>query len=309
MLKLTLTLALFSPAAAFVPSTVSRTAAAGRASLASTVDKETETTAGMDLDLDDMNSLFDAAVDAESGSPKQSLAPDAFAMGARPAPSASQMAAAAERAERETAEASGASNRMLAIPFLPSPPMLDGTLAGDVGFDPAGFANSRAELYNLREAEVKHGRLAMLAAVGWPLAELWDGTIAKTLGLPSPVELNGGLSPSVLNGGLGSVSPLYWGACVGLAAAVDLYGQSVRAKAVASDANWMISGSYMPGDLGFDPLGLYPADGAGRRRMQLAEIKHGRLAMIAVTAYAAAEAVSKVPVVGETPFLFKPFFA
>ena len=44
----------------------------------------------------------------------------------------------------------------------------------------------------------------------------------------------------------------------------------------------------------------------GRKRMQLAEIKHGRLAMIAITAFAVQEYVSKVPVVKETPFFFKP---
>ena len=48
-----------------------------------------------------------------------------------------------------------------------APLILDGTLAGDVGFDPIGFAKSTKTLYWMREAEVKHGRLAMLAAVGW----------------------------------------------------------------------------------------------------------------------------------------------
>lgn len=39
--------------------------------------------------------------------------------------------------------------------------------------------------------------------------------------------------------------------------------------------------TYFPGNLDFDPLGLYPKTQEGRERMQLAEIKHGRLAMIA----------------------------
>jgi hypothetical protein len=45
------------------------------------------------------------------------------------------------------------------------PAALDGTLAGDVGFDPLGFAKSKNDLMNYREAEIKHARLAMLAAV------------------------------------------------------------------------------------------------------------------------------------------------
>ena len=44
------------------------------------------------------------------------------------------------------------------LPFLPRPAYLDGTLAGDVGFDPFGFAKSESELMNYREAEVKHAR-------------------------------------------------------------------------------------------------------------------------------------------------------
>ena len=203
----------------------------------------------------------------------------------------------------------GIGEMSIALPFMERPPMLDGTLAGDVGFDPFGFATSRAELYNQREAEVKHGRLAMLAVAGWVGAELWDGPIARAVRLPSPVEANGGFAPSVLNGGLGKVSFLYWAVVVGFTAAIDVYGQSLRAKATAKDPQWMLTGSYLPGDFGFDPLELYPKDQNGRKRMQLAEIKHGRLAMLAITAFAVQEYVSKVPVVKETPMFFKPLFS
>ena len=50
----------------------------------------------------------------------------------------------------------------MSLPFMPRPTALKGTLAGDVGFDPFGFAKSEADLMNYREAEVKHARLAML---------------------------------------------------------------------------------------------------------------------------------------------------
>ena len=49
-----------------------------------------------------------------------------------------------------------------ALPFMARPAALDGSLAGDVGFDPLGFAKSSEDLMNYREAEVKHARLAML---------------------------------------------------------------------------------------------------------------------------------------------------
>ncbi len=58
-----------------------------------------------------------------------------------------------------------------AVPFFERPPKLDGTLPGDVGFDPLGFSNM-FDLNFLRESEVKHGRVCMLAIVGWFFPEV-----------------------------------------------------------------------------------------------------------------------------------------
>jgi hypothetical protein len=147
------------------------------------------------------------------------------------------------------------------LPFLSRPPMLDGSMAGDVGFDPLNFSSaSKEDLYKYREAEIKHARLAMLAAAGWPVSELFDKGIASFTGLQPLVDATD-RAPSLLNGGLGKVSPLYWGFCLGLSAAIDLYG--IQRKNTAKD--------YLPGDLGFDPLGLYPANPEDRFQMQLKE--------------------------------------
>jgi len=183
-----------------------------------------------------------------------------------------------------------------ALPFQKRPHMLDGSMPGDVGFDPIGFAGTEADLWKYREAEVKHGRLAMLAAVGWPLAELFDRKIANIFALDPIVDASN-RNPSILNGGLGKISPLYWLVCLGAAAAIDIKGIE---KANSNDPN------YFPGNLEWDPLGLYPEDKAGRFRMQLAEIKHGRLAMIAITAFAFQEFVQDFAVVDQTPIFFHP---
>lgn len=57
------------------------------------------------------------------------------------------------------------------LPFLKKPPYLDGTMAGDRGFDPLGFSTTVTELGGdlnyVREAELMHGRQAMLATVGF----------------------------------------------------------------------------------------------------------------------------------------------
>ncbi|KAL3759902.1 hypothetical protein ACHAWU_005069 [Discostella pseudostelligera] len=97
-----------------------------------------------------------------------------------------------------------------ALPFAPRPKLLDGSLPGDVGFDPFGFGGAdKQSLIQMREAELKHSRLAMLAAVGWPLAELWDKSIAGVFGL-EPALTSTGSSPSLLNGGLDKIEPDYW---------------------------------------------------------------------------------------------------
>uniref|UniRef100_A0A7S3WXA1 Light harvesting protein n=1 Tax=Emiliania huxleyi TaxID=2903 RepID=A0A7S3WXA1_EMIHU len=53
-----------------------------------------------------------------------------------------------------------------ALPFAERPAKLDGTLVGDVGFDPLGLSNI-LPIEWMREAELKHGRVCMLAVVGY----------------------------------------------------------------------------------------------------------------------------------------------
>ena len=53
-----------------------------------------------------------------------------------------------------------------------------------------------------------------------------------------------------------------------------------------------LKASYVPGDIGFDPLGLKPEDPAEFREMQTKELQNGRLAMLAAAGFMAQEAVS-----------------
>mmetsp|Transcript_48924 Transcript_48924/g.72715 ORF Transcript_48924/g.72715 Transcript_48924/m.72715 type:complete len:246 (+) Transcript_48924:98-835(+) len=92
--------------------------------------------------------------------------------------------------------------RSAAIPFLPRPANLDGTMVGDQGFDPfylssipknfAGFiqppqweeTEGIPTLYWMREAELKHGRVCMLAWFGWLAA---DGAFGAPLRFPGAI--------------------------------------------------------------------------------------------------------------------------
>jgi len=218
----------------------------------------------------------------------------------------------------------GAARKADWLPGSPSPSYLDGSLAGDRGFDPyclVAFAPTGASVgtetwYNverevqmlmmseyqrkrkvmwMREAELKHSRLAMMAAAGWPMSELLDGPLSRLLGLPNVLEATGGRAPSLLNG------HLFEGVQGGFVLLVALATAALELSTL-DNVQGLTSSSYVPGDLGFDPLGLR----SKRDDMELAEIKHGRLAMLAVAGFAAQEFVYGKPVIEQTPQFFHP---
>lgn len=213
------------------------------------------------------------------------------------------------------------------LPGAVAPSYLDGSLPGDVGFDPlvlvalaptgtkadsgpwvaqerknrmlmmTQYERDRKVAF-MREAEIKHSRLAMMAAAGWPMSELLDGPLSKLLGLPSPLDQTGGRAPSLFNGHLFEGPQ---GIFVGL---VFLATAFLELNTLDNVEGLTPSG-YIAGDLGFDPAGLA---GGKKEQMALAEIKHGRLAMLAVTGFAVQEFLYGTPVVEQTPQFFHPAF-
>jgi len=194
-------------------------------------------------------------------------------------------------------------------------------IPAETGFDPFGFTKTKAGFFFMREAEIKHARLAMLAAAGWyvlvrmfallalishnrssknyrPVAELFDRPLARFLDSDVVVD-SASRTPSVLNGGLDKVSPFFWAFVLLAASAIDIY-QINTANEGKED--------YFPGNLGWDPMRIYPKEKESQLSMQLKEIKNGRLAMIAITAFAFQEYGSDAGVVVESPLFFKPFF-
>ena len=94
-----------------------------------------------------------------------------------------------------------------------------------------------------------------------------DLNVADTIGATPIVE--------------GRAFPEFLGACVGLPAALELYGEKIEEQ----HANYINSDeddpSYFPGNLELDPFHLYPAGTQGQQRMQFAEIMTGRVCMMA----------------------------
>ena len=195
----------------------------------------------------------------------------------------------------------------LALPFAGRPALLNRELAADAGFDPLSLADSKVQFYVYREAELKHARLAMLAAAGWPLAELWDTGIAKTFGLEPIIEENGGRAVSVLNGGMGKISPVYWVSVVAFAAAVEALSEYKKGQAKAADSSGC-SPVLRPGRPRLRPArALHDL-----RQERVGQDAHGdggdqerEIGYVGVTIYALEEAITKNPVVQNSAFLFE----
>lgn len=193
--------------------------------------------------------------------------------------------------------------KSLALPWASRPTGLDIVeLPGDRGFDPLNLAKSKEEILSYREAEIKHARLAMLAALGWPAGELFDGKLASKFGLPDllvrPDGEGIGLEPSLLNGGLGTIPLGYWLFVVGLTSTLELKIEELKAQYKARGIE------RLPGDFGFDPLGFFPKDAEEQALMYEKEIKHGRIAMIAIVLFALEEFITRIPVVEENRLFF-----
>jgi len=159
-------------------------------------------------------------------------------------------------------------------------------------FDPLGLLpTSVDEVKRFREAEVTHGRVAMLASVGFLIGESFhplfglDGK--EILAIDSLTEVR-------------QVFPAFFEVLAVAIGAAELY----RAKAgwtepydrISSVKSTVLNSAYYPGDIGFDPLGLKPKTSEGFVEMQNKELQNGRLAMLAIAGFVAQELVDHKPI-------------
>lgn len=171
-------------------------------------------------------------------------------------------------------------DRSQALPMDKRPPALDGTLPGDVGFDPAGFTNNPPRKYFygggerslkwFQEAEIVHGRVAMIAALGWVFPSIYHWPGNAEVGLDAYANTNPLLA----------YSQVPQAAVLQIIAAVSVIEHFRIARVIRGDAP--------AGDLGlgqgegrWNPFGFKYSDEEYREK-QVQEIKNGRLAMVAI---------------------------
>merc|ERR1712226_1043174 len=160
-----------------------------------------------------------------------------------------------------------------------------------VGYlDPLGFGEkaSPERLRWFREAELKHGRVAMLAAVGFLVGENPD---LKTALFPSNPEYAGS-NGLAMNTYTDHNLDTFWYAFVAGVGALEVgffdKFESVLDRELKAD--------YAVGDLGFDPLGLKPDDEDEFARKRTIELQNGRLGMLAIAGFNAQELTDGKPI-------------
>lgn len=184
-------------------------------------------------------------------------------------------------------------------------------LPGDYGFDPLNLASTdyflqaQNTLLNLfpsdntpklpttsnrpkalilrdyREAEIRHGRLAMLAAFFWPLQEMLDRLLLD----------DDQFGPLIFGPVTLPYFPLVMTAIMMLLGYLDIYSQAIKDRDQIGEA-------FLPGDCFWDPLRVLDgAPNSMKRNMQERELFNGRAAMLAVLIFTWEEAITHLPLI------------
>merc|ERR1719478_289440 len=149
-------------------------------------------------------------------------------------------------------------------------------------FDPLSYCSAEGitegKVRFYREAELKHGRVAMLAALGFVTAESFHPLFGGNIDVPSYVAFQE--TP---------LQPAFFPVVLSLAI-FEIF--SIFSFENPKDGLWSIKADHIPGDLGFDPLGLKPENPAELAELQAKELNNGRLAMIAIAGMIVQEGIT-----------------
>jgi len=148
---------------------------------------------------------------------------------------------------------------------------------GRYEFDPLGFSSEYTYLVPyFREAELKHGRIAMLAYVGMVAPDFFriPGERYSFEAVPLSIQAHEAFSSAT---GV-NFQILFWIGVVEFCCAKKVF-------------EW--NSLEVAGDYGL--TGLFPKDEEGQKRMRLAELKNGRLAMLAFSGAVTQAALTQHP--------------
>jgi len=176
---------------------------------------------------------------------------------------------------------------------------LPGALAPTGFFDPLGFAQTGISLNEIkrnREAEVMHGRVAMVACVGYLAGESIDGPF-NIVG-PANDQLQQMPAPAF------ALLTLMIGAAEIKRATIGWVEPDFGSW---TKTLWKLRENYYPGDVGFDPLNFKPTDAKAFANMQTREIQNGRLAMLGVAGMCAQELVNHRTIMETLDFYTKVY--
>ena len=168
-----------------------------------------------------------------------------------------------------------------ALPFMEEPAHLAGMI-GNVGFDPLSLSTPQ-NIKWMREAELKHGRMCMLA---------WTGYVAVDLGLKLPGAKYAALTSYTAHQGTADYELFFLLLLVGTAETIGFKQIYDMMDGADRDA----------GDFGFDPLMLLKGNEVQYKE---AELVHGRAAMLAFSAVVTQGAMNDAFGVGSQTF---PYF-
>jgi len=148
-------------------------------------------------------------------------------------------------------------------------------------FDPLGLATvgipDAGRLLFFREVELKHGRVAMLAALGILVGEQYHPLFGGNIDVPSYIAFQE------------TPLQLFWPAVIAAIAIPEFFSVLSFGQEGKNTEKTIFGKDRVPGDLGFDPLGIRPDDPQELKEMQSKELNHGRLAMLATAGMIAQE--------------------
>mmetsp|Transcript_7925 Transcript_7925/g.14922 ORF Transcript_7925/g.14922 Transcript_7925/m.14922 type:complete len:195 (-) Transcript_7925:260-844(-) len=117
-----------------------------------------------------------------------------------------------------------------------------------------------------RAAELANGRSAMLATVGYVFPK-WFGHFEGDVSADDPIAA------------IGQADPQWWAQFIIFCGTIEAYKYRMELQGKSSTGG---------GEPAIDWMKMYPKDEAGRREMELKELKNGRLAMLGIAGFVSA---------------------